>query len=230
VNGQPNGDAITINAGPSDIVNLRGLTIIGSGNVPTGSHGIVFNSGGTFNIQNCVIRGFGGAGINLGPTGSTNFTFSDLILANDGTNGIALIPAGIGTTTRVYLQRVVSSGNVGLVNSGAGFVVNGSFSTGTINVTIADSTAEANSTGFVIESFSGHATTNVTLVNVKAVNNGVGVQVAGTGATGFLRHSTISGNTTDGFSAGSGGLLKTFGDNAVVDTINVGSLTPLSQE
>src|SRR5580704_11834451 len=37
------GDGITINAGASDSVTLRGLTIDGGG---TGSNGVVFNSGG----------------------------------------------------------------------------------------------------------------------------------------------------------------------------------------
>src|SRR5499427_9349319 len=48
------GDGITISAGATDVVNLRGLTLVGA----TGSvNGITFNSGGVLNIQNCVIRG-----------------------------------------------------------------------------------------------------------------------------------------------------------------------------
>src|SRR5215469_13230218 len=52
------GDGITINAGATDVVNLRGLTIVGG----SGSHGITLNSGAALNIQNCVVRGFGGNG------------------------------------------------------------------------------------------------------------------------------------------------------------------------
>lgn len=228
INAPPNQDAIIIGAGTTDVVTLRGLTIIGSGGASPGSHGITFTSGGTFNIQHCAVRGFANAGINLDPSGSTNFTFSDLVLANDGTNGIAVAPSGTGTTTRVYFERVVSSGNVGQMNNGTGFAINGAFSTGTINVTIVDSTAHSNSTGFFIHSASGQATTNVTLVDVKAFNNNTGVSVSGTGATGFLRHSTISGNPSDGYAATGGGLLKSFGDNAVVDTTNLGNIAPLS--
>jgi hypothetical protein len=223
----PNNDAVIINAGSTDTVALRGLTIIGSGTFP-GSHGITFTSGGTFNIQDCVVRGFANAGINLDPTGSTNFTFSDLVLANNGTNGISVAPTGTGTTTRIYLERVVSSGNFGQMNNGTGFAINGSFSTGTINVTIVDSVAHSNSTGFFIQSASAHATTNVTLVNVKASNNDTGIKVNGTGATAFLRHSTISGNPSDGYAVTSGGVLKSFSDNAIVDTTNLGSIAQLS--
>jgi hypothetical protein len=213
-----NSDAITINAGSSDTVVLRGLTLLGSGSGSL-SHGITFNSGGTFNIQDCVVRGFNNGGIELTPTGSTNFTFSDLVLANDGGDGIFVAPLGTGTTTLVYLERVVSSGN------GVGFIINGEFSTGTINVTIVDSTAHSNSTGFTIKSLNAHATTNVTLVNVVASNNNTGITVL-TGATAFLRHSTISGNLINGYNVGLG-VLKSFGDNAIVDITNSGSIAQL---
>src|SRR5215469_2475697 len=48
------GDGITISAAASDVVNLRGLTLVGAG----GTNGITFNTGSALNIQNCVIRGF----------------------------------------------------------------------------------------------------------------------------------------------------------------------------
>ena len=114
------------------------------------------------------------------------------------------------------------------MNNGTGFAINGSFSTGTINVMIVDSTAHSNSTGFFVQSASPHATTNVTLVNVKASNNNTGINVVGTGATAFLRHSTISGNPSDGYAVTSGGVLKSFSDNAIVDTTNLGSIAQLS--
>jgi hypothetical protein len=46
-----NANAITINAGTSDAIQLRGLTIEGSG---VGYNGIVFNSGGSLTVTNCV--------------------------------------------------------------------------------------------------------------------------------------------------------------------------------
>jgi hypothetical protein len=50
------GDGITINAGASDTVILRGLTV---GNEGSTGNGIVFNSGGTLHIEDCVVSGFG---------------------------------------------------------------------------------------------------------------------------------------------------------------------------
>jgi hypothetical protein len=49
------GNAVTINAGASDAVTLRGLNIDGLG---TGQNGIVFNSGANLTVVNCIIRHF----------------------------------------------------------------------------------------------------------------------------------------------------------------------------
>jgi hypothetical protein len=49
------GDGISISAGPSDKVTLRGLTIISQG---TTGNGVVFNTGAALHIENCVIDGF----------------------------------------------------------------------------------------------------------------------------------------------------------------------------
>src|SRR5262244_77055 len=73
------GDGITINAGASDVVNLRGLTLVGAG----GAHGITFTSGAALNIQNCVIRGLGGFGLNLAPTGAADINVSNTIVSGN---------------------------------------------------------------------------------------------------------------------------------------------------
>ena len=53
------GTGITINAGPTDVVNLRGLIIEGAG---VGQDGIDFNTGGALTIENCVVRNLTGNG------------------------------------------------------------------------------------------------------------------------------------------------------------------------
>ena len=72
---------ITINAGANDAVTLRGLTIkglVGFG----GSGGIVFNSGASLTIENCVIRNMTGAspmglGIQFLANATSNFAVSN---------------------------------------------------------------------------------------------------------------------------------------------------------
>jgi nitrous oxidase accessory protein NosD len=57
-------DAVTINAAATDIVALRNLHIFTRSKAAT--KGIVINTVGTLHVENCVITGFGEAGI-LGP-------------------------------------------------------------------------------------------------------------------------------------------------------------------
>src|SRR5271155_2818771 len=49
------GNAITINAGGADVVNLRGLTLEGDG---TAVSGIALSSAGSLTISDCVVRNF----------------------------------------------------------------------------------------------------------------------------------------------------------------------------
>ena len=67
-----NGNAITISAGSSDKIVLRGLTIEGAGSA---SYGILFNSAGTLDISDCTIQNFTGDGILLRPTVGTPALF-----------------------------------------------------------------------------------------------------------------------------------------------------------
>ena len=53
--GISSGNGVTITAGTRDNVYLRGLTIQGFG---SGANGILFNTGGNLEIENCVIRNF----------------------------------------------------------------------------------------------------------------------------------------------------------------------------
>src|SRR5215472_3490923 len=51
------GDAITINAGATDNIVIRGLSLNGAG-VAGPTNGIVFNSGGGLTVTNCVVQNF----------------------------------------------------------------------------------------------------------------------------------------------------------------------------
>src|SRR5215472_4199211 len=96
------GDGITITAGGSDVVNLRGLTLVGVG----GANGITFNSGGNLNIQNCVIRGFGNIGLNLVPTTTADINVSNTIASGNASLGISLQPSGTAITVTGSFEQV----------------------------------------------------------------------------------------------------------------------------
>jgi hypothetical protein len=97
--------AITVNVGASDVVNLRGLTLVGGG---VGFDGIVFTNLGALNIQNCVIRGFTNDGIDLG-TGSAVLNVLDTIVSNNVNFGVQVSPNGSGTVRAVF-NRVQAIG------------------------------------------------------------------------------------------------------------------------
>src|SRR5262249_213426 len=102
-------DAIRISGSVSDVGNLRGFTLIVGG---VGVGGVLFNSSGALNMQNCVIRGFTSTGILLVPGGTATFNISDTIVSDIGSsgNGITLQPSGTGTVTAVW-NRVQAIGD-----------------------------------------------------------------------------------------------------------------------
>jgi hypothetical protein len=210
------GNAITVSTGAGDVVNLRGLTLVGGG----GQNGIVFGNLGALNIQSCVVRGFGngitGQGITFVPVGTAALNVSDTIVSNVSLDGIVVRPSGAGTVTAAF-DRVQAIGN-----GGFGFSIDGSSSTGAVNVTIANSLATNNhSSGVLGTSDVGKAPTQVMVSNSVMSNNGTGVEDAGTNSTTYLAKNTITGNTRAFFNNGVGALLS-FGDNYVKGNGNDG--------
>src|SRR5215472_1484259 len=134
-------DAITINAGPTDTVNLRGLTLVGGAVACCSGNGITFNSGGALNIQNCVIRGFGQFGLNLVPTVSTDINVANTILSGNFSSGVNLQPSGTNLTVTASFAQVQA-----IHNSGDGFDVLGNLMTGSLHAVAADSLASGNVT------------------------------------------------------------------------------------
>jgi hypothetical protein len=86
-------NGITINAGQTDVVYLRGIFIQAQtvANQPPPSNGILINSAGAVHINKCDIQGFsGGNAIQITSTGATEVLVSDCT--------IALNAAGIAAT------------------------------------------------------------------------------------------------------------------------------------
>ncbi|MGH6838481.1 MAG: right-handed parallel beta-helix repeat-containing protein [Methylocella sp.] len=216
------GNGVTINAGASDSVHLRGLTIVGPG--ISGTNGIAFNTGGNLEIENCVIRNFQGGIVILAST-SSSFSVSNTIASNNG-GGIGIEPNGSAVVTGV-LSNVIADDN------DSGISVEGKFTTGaSLNVVIADSETSNNAmgTGVEVGSVSGAALASVLIRNIVARNNAIGL---GADANSTLRvgHSVITGNGTAAETTGSG-VIFTYGDNNsngnTVD--NFGTLTKIATQ
>jgi hypothetical protein len=186
------GIGITISAGASDVVNLRGLAVDGG---KTGSVGIQFNSGQSLNIQKSVVRNFTNSGINFAPSASGTLFVSDSQITNNGSKGI-LVANGSGAASGA-LSRITASAN------GVGVFAYG----GKVNLTVTDSVADNNQYGI------GASSAAVMVRNSTASNNTVGI-AADQGAVVRIGQSTVTGNGT-GLQTSNGGEIQSYGNNNV---------------
>ncbi|HEY8031151.1 MAG TPA: right-handed parallel beta-helix repeat-containing protein [Methylocella sp.] len=215
-------NAIAISAGPSDSVYLRGLTLRGIG---AGSSGVRLFTGGNVAIENCVIRDFANAGINLSPTTSSSFSISNVIASNNGHIGVRVHPRGTAVVTGVINK--VTANNNGVF----GITVDGVESTGaSLNVTVAGSESSNNGKfGVIVFSQPGQTATAVTVRNTIASDDVSFGLSAGPNAILRVAHTKVSGNV-NGVGTFGGGSIFSYGDNDINGNMDDGlaSLTPIA--
>jgi hypothetical protein len=196
------GTAITINAGASDKINLRGLLLDGVG---TGSSGIDFTSGASLSIQDSLIRGFAinGVWFRPGSSISSKLYIADT-LVSECDAGLAFNPFTPGSLPVSGVLERVQLNN----NRSVGFLLTGP----NINVAVSDSVV-AHGTGDGIY-FTRLGLGGVLMVRNTVISNnaGAGVHAQGDGATIRITRSTITGNGT-GFASDNSGTLASYGDN-----------------
>jgi len=210
------GNSITINAGPSDIIHLSGLTLDGDGVV--NSAGIVFSGGGNLTIENCVIRNFYD-GIDFRPTSSTviQFFVSNTLISDNTGAGISINPSGSGPTTGVFDHVTIqNNGGVALILTEATQAI----------YTVSDSVIANNNTAGIDVNSGSNALLDVMVRNSTITNNGqYGLQATHSGAKILVTRSTISENAL-GWVSANGGVVTSFGDNVIVGNGgNTGSLS-----
>ncbi|WP_158818588.1 hypothetical protein [Methylocapsa sp. S129] len=193
-------NAITINAGSSDAVTLRGLNIDGLG---VGANGIVFNSGASLAVVNCVIRHFAydgaaqnigdgtGNGVLIAPTsGSMNFVVSNTIASDNGFSGLSYLPPSGAANSRVVIDHLAAFNNLN------GVAVDTAGASGALAATIVNSVASNNSYAGLLLSPIGGAVA-ATVDSSYMDNNQYGIVVAGA-AVAYLNRSVIASNSVDG--------------------------------
>jgi hypothetical protein len=205
------GDLITVNAGASDVVILRGLVIDGL-NSATG--GIRFNTGAALHVQNSLIknvRGSSGVGLNFTPNAAADLFVTDTtVINNNGFNGIGIQvnPTGSGLVRATFNRVTVEQNSVGIK-------IDGSASAGTIRATLRDSVIAANGGGGVWTRSPAGAAASTFIANSSInLNALVGVTADGANAQTTLMGSTIMGNMI-GISGSSGGQLFSYKNNAL---------------
>jgi len=196
------GVAVSINAGPNDVVNLRGLVIDG-GN--SGSMGVQFTAGQALNIQKTTVRNFTNAGVSFTPTTASTISASELIVTGNANNGIMISSAS--TAVSGVLSKVMSTKN------GVGVLINGS----TANVTMTDSVSSNNNYGV------GSSASAVMVRNSTLSSNAVGL-TADQSAIVRIGQSTITANGV-GSTATNGGLVQSYGNNNIVGNTSNGTLS-----
>ena len=199
-------DGVTVAAGPTDKVLLRGLTINGQGgnygiHVTSGRethiedctvanltlHGILIEGGATVHIARAVVRGNANDGVRVQPSAAITIaaTIADSTLTKNGGEGFLadLQAAGTGATVVATVTRVTAS-----KNGASGFIA-GSNNFGTVAMTVADSIA--------------------------VDNGGNGVLVGGNNTLGIVSGSTLVGNFGADLAQNGAAVLRTSGTNAL---------------
>lgn len=197
-----NGSGVRINAGPNDVVYLRGLTIDGG---ETGQYGISFISGQALHIQRSSIRGFS-TGINFSPTTSSVLLVSNTQLTNNSNHGVLFTSNGSNVANGA-LNRVTTSWNgVGILAQGTG-------------TTLILSELDGNNNTYGI----GASGASVMVRNSTVSNNAVGMAAEQTG-TIRVSQSALTANQT-GWQSSAGGKVLSYGNNNVSGNVNDGVVT-----
>jgi hypothetical protein len=200
------GHGIDINAGASDTVLLRGLTISAHG----GNDGIVYNTGGTLRIENCAVHGFSQHG-GIVFLGAGHLEIKDSSVSD---NAFAVAIEGPqAESASASLERVLFDGNFDalLVGDGAKATVRDSVASHNTDafqafsrtsaaseLTLENCLASSNSGSgiFVDTSSTGPAT--IRLSNSTVTNNGIGLRAIGPSSHILSRgNNTVEGNTIE---------------------------------
>jgi len=212
------GAAITINAGATDAVSIRDLTIDGFNKAAT--NGILLSAAGSVEIANCIVRNFSGIGIHLAGVGNHTFSLREVSASGNGNYGIVVQPGG-SASSKGLIERTTANKN------GTGILVSGLLTTASVKATIVDSSSSNNSTsGIIVDSAVSAFNTDLDLDTVTMHNNGKGLHTMHL-AHATLHRSTITGSSVVDIFQQSSATVVTFGNNFIESGGGVLNLLPL---
>lgn len=210
-----NAIGIEIRASADDVVNIRGLTINGSG---TGPYGIEASSVGTLNIQNCTARGLV---MGFRFISSSIVNISDSTASDNKFHGIMYSPAsGSGGSITAERVQLIGNGEYGM------FVAyDPSAYRPTIKAFVSDSVASGNKFAgfFVSGNFSAYYPPTMIVSNSRTVGNAIGLQSAD--AT-LIASQVVEGSSSSyAYSVGQDGVIKSSGNNYFDTSAHQGTLS-----
>jgi Right handed beta helix region len=199
--------SITINAGPSDKINITGVLLDGA-NIAT-TTGILFNAGGALTVRDSVIRNFTLNGIKFSPNSASQISVANSQISDNGEDGIQVL------ANLIFVRGLFSHADLEN-NTNVGLDIRSSAAGGRAYVTISDCVSATNGTGIsAAVTVSGGLTFVMVRNSTIANNDNSGLDVV-TNGTMVVTRSTITGNTPAWTTSG-GGLLLSYGDNNFVN-------------
>ncbi|MCU1283540.1 MAG: hypothetical protein JWM53_7086 [bacterium] len=190
---------ITIAAGPTDTVIVRGLSIRGGG---TGS-GVQFMGGGSLQLIDSRISGFQD-GVLFTPSAGGRLFMSAVVVKDNVGSGV-VVGAGAGARSVATLTETNSDDNAIGVRAIAGARV-GLYECDVNRNATAGVSAELDAAGGSAE---------VNLEGVAATQNGVGISATAVAGNAIVRMSRVlsTANTTAPVVSSGGGAIQSFGNN-----------------
>jgi hypothetical protein len=222
---------IYVNAGPGDVVRIRGMTIKQNGNPWAG---ILFASGAALHVENCTLSGTiagGPAALHVAPaTAASGGVPTELSVRNstirNSPGGNVLITPSAGVAVAALFDNVLMAEGL------YGIRADNSAGSGMIRVDVKYSAAKGNSNNGFLAVGTGASPIHFMIDHSTAENNGVNGAIA-TGAQAFMivGGSTLMGNGT-GLAQSSEATVASYGNNGInFNTTNTsGTITPLAQK
>jgi hypothetical protein len=221
-----NNNGITINAVSGDVI-IRGVSINGVGTSNT--NGIVFNSGSSLTVTNCILQNLVGSDLTVGngilmqPTSATvKFAITNTTISNNGYMGFLYYPHGGSTTTaNGVIDHMVATNNT------YGIAIDTASGGGSTTAAISNSVASDNGLdGIYIQNSNPLA---VSIDNSSANGNQEGEGIAAFGTPNVtLGRSVITANVDNGvFNGTSPNSFHSYNDNRINGNVAGDVLGPM---
>jgi hypothetical protein len=206
------GTGITVNAGSTDIVTVRGLSLNNQG----GGGGVSCNAVGTLRVESCVVRGFTqSTGIDF--AGGSSVVVKDTVIS-DCYTGLS-VTAQMGASLHATLEHLTVARSINVAID--------VFSSGSTQATIRDSDLSGNHIGVEVEASGARAAARLDVERCLITGGATGVIAGFSSASVSISNCVITRNT-NGFATISGGTMYTRGNNTIFgNNSSQGSLTPL---
>ena len=220
--------AVTISAGASDTVTIRGVQI--DGGLASTGNGIHYVSGGKVILDKVSIRNFLADGIDFRPAASVQLFITDSAITNNRSSiagaGLLVIPTGTPTAV-ISLDNVSMNGN-----TSAGLrIKTASMTGGGVAVKVSGSSFNNNAFGMVVQAGAGTAPATVTVDSTELTRNtNHGLGASGPNAQILVSNSVITGNGMGAVGAASGTVISAGGNVLTSNSANGAFTSTVAQQ